>query len=415
MSKYYDIVLFGATGFTGTLISEYFATKCSLIPASTNKSSEVNTIRLAIAGRNSSKLEEIKAKMIKINPNGKHVDILIGDTNDQKSIDAVVSKAEVVLAAAGPFSLYGTPVVDACVRFNAHYCDITGETKWARSIIDKYHEDAKAKHLKIVPFSGYDSIPSDMGAWMVADHITNKLNATPVKMTTYIGPVKGAVSGGTVATIFNELSLRKSKRGGPNNLCPGAPKSQDRTVLLPSKDKDIKKWIYPWLMGIVNTLVVKRSAFLNPKLYGEKFRYSEAACTSSFVTAWSTTLILFLFAILGSFSWTKSIIERFLPAPGQGPSKATQDAGLFVHTIVAYADKNEAKHRRVVGKVTAKGDPGYKVTSQIVGEAALCLAMNSKEMPDEYGVITPSNAMGSPLLQRLRSAGISFDITEPGI
>src|SRR5512133_611219 len=186
----YDIVLFGAAGFTGRLAAEYFA-----------RHPQAGAIRWAMVGTDRKRLDTVRAA---IGAPAQNVDVLVADSRDQASVDAVVSRAAVVASTAGPFARYGSSVVDACVRFRAHHANITGETWWVRDLIARYHERALSDGTRIVPFCGFDSVPSDLGALLIERHVRETLGVGCSEVRAYF-QMAGGLNGGTIASLLNGL------------------------------------------------------------------------------------------------------------------------------------------------------------------------------------------------------------------
>ena len=264
--KQYDVVLYGAGGFTGKQTVAYFSRHAP--PG----------LRWALAGRHRDKLEAARAE------SGAHAaEILIADSDDQATVDAVVSRTRLVLSTAGPFALYGTPVVDACVRFATHYVDITGETPWVHDLIARYHERAAAAGTRIIPCCGFDSVPSDLGAFLMARHM-QALGVPCVEVRGYF-QLSGGLNGGTIASLMNLLTSDTGSRpGGPFMLDPptahgSRQTARSRALMAPRYDVDIGTWIGPFFMAPINTRIVRRSAALFAEWqepYGPEFVYQEA-------------------------------------------------------------------------------------------------------------------------------------------
>ncbi|MGE0104476.1 MAG: trans-acting enoyl reductase family protein [Blastocatellales bacterium] len=399
----YDVVLYGATGFTGRQTVEYFAANTS-----------PGELRWAIAGRNREKLEEVRRKI------GEHkIDVLVADSGDQAAIDAIVSRTRVLLTTAGPYAKYGTPIVDACVRFKTHYVDITGETVWVRDLIDRYHAQAAGDGTRIIPFCGFDSIPSDLGAYLVARHIRRELGVGCREVRAY-HQAFGGVNGGTIATLFNMYETGQNDRvrdvfllDPPNGHSRDEiERNQDPT--LPHYDEEIGSWVGPFFMGPINTRVVRRSAGLFRKWdepYGADFSYQEymkhggplgGAQALAFVAGGG----LFELAIRSPF---RPWIKAMMPAPGSGPSEKTMNEGWFRCELLGIAEDG----RQVRGMIRDKGDPGNRATVKFLCESALTLALNTSDLPGgpgRGGILTPATALGDPLAERLRRAGMTIDI-----
>ena len=209
----YDVVLYGASGFTGKQTVQYFAAHA-----------DPSQVRWAIAGRNRQALEAAKSQA---GPQASAIDILVADAQDQDALDKIASQTRVLLSTAGPFALYGTKVVDACVRFGSHYVDITGETPWVKDLIERYHEPAAATGTRIVPCCGFDSVPSDLGAYLIARHIRKNLGVACKEVKGYF-QFAGGVNGGTLATGFNLYESGQAARArDPFLLNPAAEHSPE--------------------------------------------------------------------------------------------------------------------------------------------------------------------------------------------
>ncbi len=232
----YDVVLYGASGFVGKQTVQYFANHVS-----------PEQLRWAISGRNRQKLEAIRDEV------GVTVDVLAADSQDQQAIDAIVSQARVILTIAGPFALYGNALVDACVRFKTHYVDITGETPWVRTLIDRYHDQAEIDSTRIIPCCGFDSVPSDLGTYLIV-HRSQELGM-PCKQVKAYFQAAGGFNGGTLASAFNLYdSQGLAQMNEPFLLNPVSNHTQaeldhNPDPQLPSFDPDLNPWIAPYLYG----------------------------------------------------------------------------------------------------------------------------------------------------------------------
>jgi short subunit dehydrogenase-like uncharacterized protein len=401
----YDVVLYGASGFTGKQTVEYFA-------------KHARPIRWAIAGRNKAKLEAVKTQ---IGDAVKAIDVLVADSQDQAAIDAIVSRTRVLLTTAGPFALYGTKIVDACVRFKTHYVDITGETVWARELIDRYHTQAASEGTRIIPFCGFDSIPSDLGAYLMARHIQSKFGVGCKQVKAFF-QMAGGVNGGTLATAFNLYESGQAKQArDPFLLNPQGTHSSDelRRNQDPTSaqyDKDLGAWVAPFVMGPINTRVVRRSNALFSEWnesYGSAFAYQEfmkfdGALGWMPATGLSTGAALFEVALASPL---RPLLKSILPSPGAGPSEKTMNEGWFRCELLGRAENGQI----VRGVIKDQGDPGNRATVKFLCESALCLAINTEDLPGgatRGGILTPATALGDVLAKRLRNAGMTITIGE---
>ena len=392
MEKNLDIVVYGATGYTGKLCAKYLS----------ENSVDLNW---AIAGRNKEKLEELKKEL------SLDVDIFIAESNDEKALDNITKNTKVVLSTAGPFHRYSSNLVKSCVKNSSDYVDITGEFFWIREMIDLHHEEASSKGVRIIPACGYDSIPSDLGTFFSSTKIKE-----PIKRIESFHAGQGGVSGGTTETGFSMGDLKLGKKmNDPFVLNPEKSVSNEQKLLSSDsvgikKNNLIESWTGPFIMAVSNTRVVRRSAALlelNQEGYGVNFTYQEHAFYKKFRTALLVTFVTLLFGLILSTPIRK-LVRPLLPKPGEGPSEETMENGFFDSFFTAELDNGEKKLFRVHGK----GDPGYKVTSKFVCESALTLVKDREKLPggNEYGgVLTPASGLGQPLIDRLSSNGVHFE------
>jgi len=395
----FDIVIWGASSFTGKLVTEYFFKKF-----------ESNKIKWAIAGRNKEKLENIRLEVA-----DKKIPILIADSFDKKSLSLIVEETKVICSTVGPYSLYGSLLVELCVKHSTNYCDITGEVHWIRSLIDRFHEDAKTKKIKIVNSCGFDSVPSDMGVYFIQSELSKlNLHAKEVKMR--VSGIRGGISGGTYKSLNNLLKEAYKDKDvfrvlkNPYGLNPiDKMEGDDKKDLQKIMFDDISgSWIYPFLMAGINTKIVRRSNALSNFHYGKDFIYEEAMIAGKgpkgLIKAAITVLPLAIVSINPN-SFVKKFVDYFMPKPGEGPGIKNREKGFYnLRFYIKLKDNSMA-----LAKVIGDSDPGYGSTSKILAESAFCLAFD--DLPSNYGVVTPSHSMGDKLLKRLReNAGLSFEL-----
>ena len=390
MEKKYEIIVYGATGFTGQICCKYLRDNYS-------------DLVWAIAGRNGDKLEQIKSDF------SLNCDVVVADGGDIDSLRSLASQTKVVLSTAGPFARYGSLLVQACVENGAHYTDITGENHWVRGLIDKHHAEAASKGIRIIPSCGYDSIPSDIGAFFTISQFDK-----PVSRVDVYHQAQGGASGGTIETIFTMDGLTKEMRDpfvlNPEETVSEEQREKSKDGFIIEQVDGIEGWSGIGMMAVANTRVVRRSAALmeqNQKSYGTNFTFGEHGL---FSTKGMARLASYgsIFAFIVIATPLKRLVRRFLLKPGQGPSQETQDQGWFRATFVAYSEDNERKICSMFGS----GDPGYKSTGKMVCESALALA-RSDNLPggNEYGgVLTSAVGLGNVLIERLKSAEIEFKV-----
>ena len=392
MDKDIDIIIYGATGFTGQLCVKYFQ-------------SLETQVKWAIAGRNQEKLRKVAEE------NLSEVEILIADSDDEVALDNLTLRAKVILSTAGPFHRYGSKLVASCVKNNTHYVDITGENFWVKGLIENHHEEAARKGIRIIPSCGFDSIPSDLGTFFAAKSL-----GKPIKRIESFHSYEGGASGGTLETMFSmgELDLGDDLTNpfllNPEDSYSNEQKqlSGDRVGI--SKKPEIKAWSGPFIMATANTRVVRRSEALlalRQESYGSNFTYQEHAYHKSWLSAVSSLLLTGL-SVLVLLSPLKRLVKPFLPKPGEGPSEAVQENGWFDCKFIAESEDGT----KSVFNMYGKGDPGYKVTSKLVSECALCLIEDIEELPGGRGyggVLTSASGLGHSLISRLTKAGIDFN------
>ncbi|OJJ14837.1 saccharopine dehydrogenase [marine bacterium AO1-C] len=405
MSKTYDVILWGATGFTGRLVAEYLLKQYSV----------GKDLSWAMAGRNKAKLEKIREEL-----GNTDIPLVVADSHNRESLEAMVEQTKVICTTVGPYALYGNLLLEVCVAHSVDYCDLTGEVQWMRRTIDAHHEKARENQVKIVHCCGFDSIPSDMGVFFLQQEAQKRWKAYADEIKFRLMGAKGGPSGGTIASLDNvaieaqkDPQLMEEVILNPYGLNPkGEQTGKDVPDLRESAyDEDFQAWIAPFVMAVINTKVVRRSHALSNYPYGKDFRYEEATHVGSgianrikaSITATVTD------ALFSPGSILKRIIDQFLPDPGQGPSKRQRETGFFKAILLG----KSANDQTLKVKVKGDRDPGYGSTSKMLAEAAVCLAKDRENLPQNFGVITPSTAMGTHLLNRLQeNAGVTFSVVE---
>ncbi len=400
-AKDFDLVIFGATGFTGRLVSQYLVEKRP-------------GVRWALAGRSRDKLERARAELSGLDTSAGALPILVGDSLDAASIGDMVARTRVVCTTVGPYARYGRPLVAACAERGVHYCDLAAEVPFIRAIIDAHHERAAATGARIVPCCGFDSIPSDLGIFMLNRHLVaqgKQLGEAHYRLV----KMKGGVSGGTVASFMDVLesasdpAVRKVLFD-PYGLDPaGAPRGRDeRDQMGPGRDADTGHWTAPFLMAGTNTKVVRRSNALLDFAYGAGFRYDEAIDTGpgplGLARAAAMSAGIGAAMAVGLFGPGRALLSRFLPASGEGPSREAREHGSFRIEIRASSTTGD----RLTGVIGAHKDPGYGATPIMLAESALCLAQD--DLPARGGVLTTASCMCMALVERLRGAGMTFRV-----
>lgn len=406
-SREFDVVVWGATGFTGQLVAEYMFRQYGV----------GGDVTWAIAGRNRAKLEQVANRAA-----GNQADqlaLIVADTTDQDAIVEMVQRTRVVCTTVGPYALYGTGLVEACATHGTHYCDLTGEVQWMVKTIEQFQSLAESSGAKIVHTCGFDSIPSDMGVFHLQQQMQALHSCVATEVKYRVGETAGGVSGGTIASMMNMMEEAKVDPRineilsdpyslNPLNM-PRGEDGQDQSAAL--YDLDFMQWTAPFAMAGINTRVVRRSNALMGYSYGKDFRYSESMLMGNgpvgYMKATAVAGVSGLMMLSAAFSPTRSLMKQIVPKPGEGPSEQTIANGSF--TIELFGRNGEDKDKSVRTRVTGDRDPGYGATSKMLAESAVCLAKD--ELAEGGGILTPAAAMGDKLLERLQAnAGMGFTV-----
>ena len=405
-SRDYDLVLLGATGFTGRLVAEHLRDAVA----------GENAVRVAVAARNASKLEQVMNDV-----GASHFDQIIVDSEDADSVDELAQRTRVVCTTVGPYSLYGSALVAACARHGTHYCDLAGEVHWIARMIEVHHEAAQKSGARIVPCCGFDSVPSDLGTWFLQREARERFGEPLQSVSLRVKAIRGGASGGTAASLMQVVEAARADRDvartvrHPYSFNPPALRTgPDRAEpVWPAYDANFESWTAPFVMGAINTKVVRRSNALLNHAYGDGFSYNEAVLTGSGLAgrAKAMTMASGMNALMlgAAFKPGRTLLNRFvLPTPGEGPSATQRENGFF--NIVLHGEGPGQAQMRAV--VTADRDPGYGATSRMLGQAALALAQDPAPS-DATGLLTPAVALGDGYIERLvANAGMTFRIKD---
>lgn len=391
MQNKFDLVIYGATGFTGRLATEYMM-----------QPGIGDCINVAIAGRDAQKLHMLKETC------GIRPAIIIADSTYPETIDAMVKQARVVLSFAGPFALYGEPVIAACAKWGVDYLDITGEPFFISSMIDRYQSQALETGARLIPFSGFDSIPADITVFQALKAASN--NSLLLDKLTLYYQIKGGFNGGTLATALN-TSENSGSLVLRNSMVPASFWPQTSLFSLkPRFEPVIARWTAPFFMDPINKEVVRRSAWLRSQLgkESEPFQYQERMVMGQhfgYLKAGLTAGMLATFYLLSKNSVGRNLIRYFGPKPGEGPSDDVRQNGFFRGRLVCYSQGV----CKMIVSMEREGDPGNDITVALACESAR-LALDNAFTPNLKGFLTPSIAFGEQLTQRLEKAGFRFNI-----
>ena len=431
-----DIVIFGATGFVGRLTAAYLAEQA---PAG---------VRIALAGRNRERLEEVRAGL----PDAAaEWEIIVADASEPVTLAALAARTRVVATTVGPYIRLGMPLVEACAIAGTHYCDLTGEVLFVRQSADTWHETARETGARIVHSCGFDSIPSDLGVLVTADTVAADGAGELTETVLSVVSMRGGVSGGTIDSMRQQAILMRADAAvraivaDPYGLSPdrpAEPRSRGaeagaeadagagagagalagalaKTVWTSAvrlgrrspirRDPVTGHWTGPFVMAGFNTRIVRRSNALLGWRYGRAFRYREVVdfgnSAKSPVLATGMSAGLLGLAGAMAFEPTRAVVDRFLPKPGEGPSEENQANGRF-RMVIRTTTTTGAAYRTKVG---ADRDPGYSGTAVMLGESALALALDGDLLPGGGGVLTPAAGLGSVLVDRLVAQDFTFD------
>ena len=381
----YDFVIYGATGFTGKLVVEY----------AINQYTNNNEISWAIAGRNNEKLEHVQEKYNLPSNIGK----IVVDSNDQNSIDEMVSQTKCVLTTVGPYQLYGEKIIKTCISTGTDYVDLCGEPGFMHKIISECSEKAKETGARVVFSCGFDSIPFDLGVLFVQEEVMSKLNKYAPSVRGRVRAMNGEFSGGTAASMKATMAALQSDPElinilvNPHALCDGFQGVQQDDDSKPTYDEELNTWVAPFFMAPINTKNIHRSNKLMNHIYGENFKYNEMWIQGPGEEGKAAAEFISTMNPLGD-----------APEPGDGPSRESRENGNYDVLFCADVDGETIK-----ASVSGDMDPGYGSTSKMIAESAVCLVKDCEDLAG--GIYTPAASMGKKLIKRLESnAGLTFKL-----
>ena len=403
----FDLVVLGATGFTGQLVVRYLLETYGV----------GGELAWAIAGRDQPKLEGLRDAL-----GAPELPVLIADNHDRASLDALVAKTHVVCSTVGPYALHGDQVVAACVASGTDYCDLTGEVPWMHRMLARFASQAQQSGARIVHCCGFDSVPSDMGVAFIQAEAKARWGEPLTEVSMGVEAMRGKMSGGTAASMINIIKEAKADPAtarvlkNPYALCPEPYQTGQRQPYVsgPKYDSALGTWVAPFVMAAINTRVVHKSHALTQRAWGDGFTYDEAMATGRGIKGWYRAWVWSL--LLGGFAFGASIkplrqlmANKWLPKPGQGPSPEEQARGFFKLRFVGRTHQGKTLTARVSGD----RDPGYGATAKMLGEAAVCLATQISKKHLGGGFWTPSTALGEAYRQRLiDKAGLTFELID---
>jgi short subunit dehydrogenase-like uncharacterized protein len=393
-SREFDVVLWGATGFTGRVVAESFAEGA---PAG---------LRWALAGRDRARLEALRTGL------AADAGIVVADASDAAGLAAVARRTSVVLSTVGPYARLGTPLVAACVEAGSDYADITGETLWMRASIDAFHARAQQTGARVVHACGFDSVPSDLGLWLLQSAAMQRRGRPCTHVEHVFGPMSGGIGGGTIASAFGVLASVADDPGtrralaDHDLLAPGAPPGPVASdPWWPRWQGSLSTWTAPFPMAGVNTRVVRRSRALLGEPWGAETTYGERLRAPHWPGALAIGAASVLAPVALAWAPLRRWLERRLPAPGEGPDATTLSTGSFRSTLVGHVADDESP---VIVEIVSPFDPGYGATARMLRETGLALALG--ELSAAGGVHTPASVGAARLLERIDAAGVRFTV-----
>ncbi|MEM6455839.1 MAG: saccharopine dehydrogenase NADP-binding domain-containing protein [Acidobacteriota bacterium] len=398
MARDVDLILYGATGFTGGLIAHHLAQRAA-------------DTRWLIAGRRRDALERL-AQQLADAPDAVSppVDVAVADVARPRTLRDLTARGRALLTTVGPYDRLGLPVAEACVASGTDYLDITGEPAYVRTLIRRFDADARARDLRLVPCCGFDSVPHDLGVWLAVEALGGSQDA-PLRARGYVQG-KGGLSGGTLGSAFEAIAgpraLMRSMRGLP------LPRRADRRQRLESprlaRDRNARAdggaWVVP--LPTIDPQIVLRSAALLPS-YGPDFTYGHYAAARGLPRLMIGSAAVAMAIAAAQLPPTRALLRRQLPQPGSGPDADRRARGRFRGRYAVETRTHTV--RRAIAEV-AGGDPGYGETARMAAESALCLVADRDQLPSGGGVLTPAAAMGARLAERLRAIGMTLEIVD---
>ncbi len=383
----FDIVVYGATGYTGRLVAEYLAHHY-----------QGQGPKWAMAGRSADKLAEVRDLI------GAPADtpLIVANSDDPASMKALAEQTRVVITTVGPYQLYGEPLLAACVAAGTDYADLCGEPVWMRQMADKYHAAAQASGARIAFSSGFDSIPFDLGVLMLQQAAKARFGAPAPRVKGRVRAMQGKFSGGTAASLTATMATLKAHPAllqymmSPFGLTPGFAGPDQPLGDAPLFDDALGSWCAPFIMATINTKNVHRTNFLLGHPYGADFVYDEMVLTGPGDQGE---------AIAKHMASTPMIGNANDPKPGEGPTKEERDTGFYdVLFIGEYPDGRSLRYG-----VKGRYDPGYGSTSRMIAETGIALL----SCPAAGAISTPGALLGEALVKRLgEHAEITFAVED---
>lgn len=413
-NREFDLVLFGATGFVGALTAAHLA------------STAPPQARIALAGRSMQRLEDVRRGLP---DRTRGWPLLAADATDPDGLRHLARRTTVLVSTVGPYARYGKEVARAAAEEGTDYADLTGEVLFVRWSMDELDQRARQTGARIVHSCGFDSVPSDLGVLLTAQRAATDGQGELADTTLLVTSLRGGLSGGTIDSLRQQMimvehdpslkpvladryafSPHRSEEPTHHRHRHAGPVRRLLRLVSARRDPETGHWMGPFVMAGYNTRLVRLSNTLTDWSYGRGFRYRELRDmgTGALAAVRATGTGIALAGLGGGMSWrpTRTLLNRFLPRPGQGPSAEVRAGGRFRMEIRTTTTTGAKYHTTVADD----HDPGYDGTATMLGQSALCLALDRPDLPRRSGVLTPATAMGDVLAERLRTQGFTFEV-----
>ena len=382
--KKFDVVVYGATGYTGKLVVDYMVSNYG----------KAENLKWAIAGRSEAKLKSVR-EAFKLSES---IETIVVDSNDQDSVDSMVEQSKCILTTVGPYQLYGSNILKACAEIGTDYVDLCGEPAWMHRMIEEHSDKANQTGARIVFSCGFDSIPFDLGVYFLQEKVKSKVGDTATAIRGRVRAMNGEFSGGTALSMTSTMASLKEKPelieilANPFSLANGFQGPEQPNDSKPQFDEKLETWVAPFFMAPINSKNIHRSNALLNHSYGKEFTYNEMWIQGPGDEGQAAAELI-----------SKVNPLENAPKPGEGPSKEARENGNYDILFCADLDNGSSMHASVTGDL----DPGYGSTSKMIAESAICLIQDCADLTG--GIYTPAASMGSKLISRLEaSAGLRF-------
>lgn len=411
--RLYDIVVWGATGVAGSLVADYLADQYT-----------PNELSVALGGRDPGRLKDVASTLTDRYDAWKTLPIVIGDATEIDTLREIARQTAVVCTTVGPYTTYGTPLVEACIDTSTDYCDLTGEVNWVREIVDRYHDAAVESETRVVHSCGFDSVPADLGTTLAQSYAIETYGSPCDIVQIYLEDGDGSISGGTLASfgeLFEAVSndpIAQQTLTNPYSLAPAGERDgvDSGEQIAPQRDRLHSRWTAPSPMAPVNERIVRRSNALLDYPWGREFRCTEVVPTGSGIggaakAALTAATLAGFKTAMGVDALRAGIQEYIFPDPGEGPTRAAAMDGSFTVRVCGRGTGPDGQFT-VKSRIGADIDPGYGATARMLGESAMALIEDDTDSPLNGGVLTPASAIGAPLADRLRAAEFAVSVDD---